>query len=364
MKTMKKRFFNWMLALSLVATPMVFTSCGDDDDDTIAPPKTEDQGIQSFSVSLRIWEDGENGEPLEDFKQAKKTVQTAMYQAIYDATGMEYSILLILISEEQFSRMLKSLDATYEKLKDTNMYDGFYRFNISRDGVKVREYIFGKYYDVTLLTDTISFENQALNNEKFWIGDAEGKYTYTEKGLTVTGTQSLWNGKTYWSGFAISGRTENTFTNLTPDQYNTVLGGTQYGEKFLVVQNAYKDYECITFEKPVKVKSMRCINSAYSYNSMVNGDSIAGEAFAREDWFSGYIICLGETGDTLSTTEVCLAYKNSMNSKYIDYWHTASVNTGHVKTIKFAFDGSRKNSMGLLTPAYMCVDRIIVRRYE
>lgn len=38
---MKKNFLNWMMAVALVATPMVFTACGDDDDENDI---TKDQG--------------------------------------------------------------------------------------------------------------------------------------------------------------------------------------------------------------------------------------------------------------------------------------------------------------------------------
>ena len=189
-------------------------------------------------------------------------------------------------------------------------------------------------------------------------------YTYKEGGVTITGTQGSYQGVSYWSGFAISGRTENTYENLTPDQYNSVYGGTIYGNKFLVVQGSYNpDVECITFDKPMKVVGMHCANAAYAYSSMTKGDSIAGEPFKKDDWFSAYITCLGERGDTISVTEVELAKKDvEGKDKIVDYWKTVRVNAENVKKMIFSFDGSRKSNGYLSTPAYMCVDKIVLDR--
>ena len=213
-------------------------------------------------------------------------------------------------------------------------------------------------------TLSIGFENQTLNAQNFWIGDAVGVYTYKEGGVTITGTQGSYQGVSYWSGFAISGRTENTYENLTPDQYNSVYGGTIYGNKFLVVQGSYNpDVECITFDKPTKVRGMYCTNSAYAYSSMTKGDDFAGGPFTKDDWFSAYITCLGERGDTISVTEVELAKKDvEGKDKIVDYWKTVRVNAENVKKITFSFDGSRKGEWGLNTPAYMCVDKIVLER--
>ena len=47
----------------------------------------------------------------------------------------------------------------------------------------------------------------------------------------------------YWSGFAISNRTETTFKSLTPDQFNSCVGhGANGSEKYVV---AYPQGEVI-----------------------------------------------------------------------------------------------------------------------
>ena len=151
---------------------------------------------------------------------------------------------------------------------------------------------------------------------------------------------------------------------MNPDQYNSVYGGTIYGNKFLVVQGSYNpDVECITFDKPTKVVGMHCANAAYAYSSMTKGDDFVGGPFEKEDWFSAYITCLGENGDTISVTEVELAKKDvEGKDKIFDYWKSVRVNAENVKKMTFSFDGSRKGEWGLNTPAYMCVDKIVLDR--
>ena len=51
---MKKSIFNWMMAIALVATPMVFVSCSSDDDNSSSIPTTDSEGTQAISYGMRI----------------------------------------------------------------------------------------------------------------------------------------------------------------------------------------------------------------------------------------------------------------------------------------------------------------------
>jgi hypothetical protein len=364
---MTKKLFKWMMAFAIVASPMVFTACGDDEDNNNGSSSGGGQGqkeqiVYSFSHYLVTGADSVG------FKTALATVKTTMFTAMYSSVGQTYdptkasSDLAIIIDAADEAKVLNILDATYAQIKDTDMKGGFYRLTMRENETTVKIFAFGK--DPSENRVNIGFEDQALNAQNFWIGDSAGVYTYKESGVTVTATQGSYNGITFWSGFAISGRTENTYENLTPDQYNSVYGGTIYGNKFLVVQGSYNpDVECITFDKPTKVRGMYCTNSAYAYSSMTKGDDFAGGPFTKDDWFSAYITCLGERGDTISVTEVELAKKDvEGKDKIVDYWKTVRVNAENVKKITFSFDGSRKGEWGLNTPAYMCVDKIVLER--
>jgi len=362
---MTKNLFKWLMAFAIVASPMMFTACGDDDDNNSTSGGGQEQTEQivySFShYSV-------TGADSVGFKTALAAVKTTMFTAMYSSVGQTYdptkasSDLAFIIDAADEAKVLNILDATYAKIKDTDMKGGFYRLTMKNGEETSRIFAFGK--DPGESRVNIDFENQALNAQNFWIGDSVGVYTYKESGVTVTATQGSYEGIPYWSGFAISGRTENTYENLTPDQYNSVYGGTIYGNKFLVVQGSYNpDVECITFDKPMKVVGMHCTNAAYAYSSMTKGDDFVGGPFEKEDWFSAYITCLGENGDTISVTEVELAKKDvEGNNKIIDYWKTVRVNAENVKKMIFSFDGSRKSNGYLSTPAYMCVDKMVLER--
>lgn len=358
---MKKNLFKWMMALAVVASPMFFTSCGDDNDDN-TQKNEEKKEMVIFTLSEGFSYNSQDA--LAVIKTVKTTMVTAMFssvgQTFYPNEDILDKAIAIFIEAKDETKMLDALNVTYDKIKDTDMKGGYYMITLKKGTEVINTYVFGKDPDEGKVY--IGFEKQQLNNQNFWIGNSAGKFTYTEEGVTITGTQSSYEGVAYWSGFAISGRKEKTYENLTPDQYNSAYGGTIHGDKFLVVYNPNAtEGECITFDKPVKVQSMCCTNSAYAYSSMTKGDTYA-KKFTKEDWFSCYITCFNENGDTISTTEVELAKKDVEKNKYLDYWHTVRIKAEKVKKITFSFDGSDKGEWGLNTPAYMCVDKIYLER--
>ena len=86
---MKKSIFNWMMAIALVATPMVFVSCGSDDDDSSSIPTTDSEGTQAISYGMSI--SATSGGDQEGFRAASTTVQNTMFSALYQAFGKSYT---------------------------------------------------------------------------------------------------------------------------------------------------------------------------------------------------------------------------------------------------------------------------------
>ena len=370
---MTKNLFKWMMAFVIVASPMVFTACGDDDesgksssgsgtqteDDEDAIYFTMSQGTSTSNVSDR-----------ETYNKGVSMIVASFYTTMASVFGYNYDGSSTAFKGE-YSDTIKvriACDALYTELKDkVDLAGGTLNIYLKVGTLDEEDKPTFASYKFSPLSSRyyIDFENATLNSQNFWIGDSAGVYTYEESGVTVTATQGYDPSfGTYWSGFAISGRTEKTYENLNPDQYNSVYGGTIYGNKFLVVQGSYNpDVECITFDKPTKVVGMHCANAAYAYSSMTKGDKFETEPFKKEDWFSAYITCLGENGDTISVTEVELAKKDvEGKDKIFDYWKSVRVNAENVKKMTFSFDGSRKGEWGLNTPAYMCVDKIVLDR--
>jgi hypothetical protein len=224
---------------------------------------------------------------------------------------------------------------------------------------------------------TITFENKVLNADGFWIGSdaTEPAYTfenygsdytvylstYAENGVTLpityTSYTSEWGDGDYWSGFAISNRTETTFANLTPDQYNCVAGKAHSGQNFCVI-TTYG--EVITIDNPegVTAKGLWFTNSAYAVNSILNGDAYSGPAFDATDWFTCTIT--GKKADgTTASVDLPLAHDGT----YLCDWQYADLSSlGKVVELSFAFTGSRTGEYGLNTPAYICIDDITIEK--
>lgn len=361
---MKKNFLKWMMALTLVATPLVFTACGSDDDGGSSSDKPKP--TVAFAINEKL-NTGSNPQAAVAIEAVKNTMLTTMFASVGQTYNPKDYILGVVISiaEEDEAKMFAALDEKYAEIKETELYGGYYKMEVHKGSEAGKVYEFGE--DPASKLVIVSFENQQLNDQKFWIGDGVGDYSYTEQGVTISGYQGDYQGVSYWSGFAISGRTESTYETLTPDQYNAVTGKAYSGgNNFLVVQGSYNpDYSpyCITFEKPMKVDGMYCTNSAYTYSSMTKGDSFAGDPFTKEDWLSAYITCYDENDNEIAEAEVKLAEKDKEGAdKYINSWKIVRINKENVKKITFSFAGSRSNEYGLLTPAYMCVDRLRLER--
>lgn len=229
----------------------------------------------------------------------------------------------------------------------------------------------------TKQTATISFESQALNADGFWIGEAKGNsYSYNDDwgGTTTTYTDnayteasvkfpvtynlytSVYGNSDFWSGYAISNRTETSFSalTLTPDQYNNVTGKAHTGKNFCVI-TTYGE----TINVPnVLVKGFWFTNSAYTVNSILNGDNYSGAKFDATDWFKCTIS--GKKADgTTGTVDIDLA----KNGSYVNDWQYCDLSTlGKVSELSFAFTGSRSNDYGVLTPAYICIDDMVIEK--
>ena len=200
----------------------------------------------------------------------------------------------------------------------------------------------------------VTFENQKLNDQGFWCGTAEGTgysyddgyggvtttypCVYTESGVKFNTNYSVSTWGYYWSGFAISSRTETTFADatLTPDQYNNITGKAKSGAKFCVV-TTYG--EAIDIEGGAVVKGFYFTNSAYTVEVIKNGNQIAHK-FDNTDW--------------LTCTVVGTAADNSTK--------TVDIKLAENVKLEFVFTGSDSGDYGVNTPAYICIDDMAIEK--
>ena len=101
-------------------------------------------------------------------------------------------------------------------------------------------------------------------------------------------------------------------------------------------------------------------NSAYTANSIVNGDNLSGDKFNATDWFRCVIYPTPLNGGGGARYEIDLA----SNGTYVNEWKYCDLSNldafKNLKEISFSFEGSRNNDWGVLTPAYICIDDIVV----
>ena len=191
-----------------------------------------------------------------------------------------------------------------------------------------------------IVSATIGFENQALNDKGFWCGEVNeqgvdngwGGMTYPcayQEDIVKFNTTF---GVSYWTGYAISNRTETGFTagDFTPegmpDQFNNITGKAHGGKNFAIVQTYG---EKIEFDRPVTVKGFWYTNSSYTVNAILNGDGMTPGKFEKDEYCD------------LSDYE---AFEN-------------------ITSLGFGFLGTKKNDYGVTTPTYICIDDIVIE-YE
>lgn len=209
----------------------------------------------------------------------------------------------------------------------------------------------------------IGFENATLNADGFWIGNTEGEKfdnygseafacQYQEQGVTFP--VNLTPAWAYWSGFAISSRTQTGFKDLIPDQYNNVTGRAHSGKNFCIVQ---------TYGETLKlngatIKGFWYTNSSYTANAYEKGDGLTPGKFEQDDWFRCVLYPTPVDGLSGARYEIYLA----KDGDYVKEWKYCDLSNvdafKNVKEIAFSFEGTKANDWGVTTPAYICIDDV------
>lgn len=194
---------------------------------------------------------------------------------------------------------------------------------------KAGELINGTYQNV-FMSGTLQFQNQ-----------------YTE---------GEWGG--FWGGFAISAAVDSV-TRGWANEFSTIAGsGANGSAKFaLAYDTATIHLPYInSFQEPV---SVMLTNSTWAYYDMKYGSAF-GKVFGNGDWFK--VIIRGFFGgNETGKVEFYLADFRDGKSVLIRNWTKVSLKSlGKTDKITFGFESSDVGQYGLNTPAYVCVDDLIV----
>ena len=211
----------------------------------------------------------------------------------------------------------------------------------------------------------VGFENQVLNEQGFWCGDTNGTAkdngyggttyacVYEEGAAQFNTSYSV----SYWSGFAVSSRTETDFQqgayltpDDTPDQFNNIAGKAYDGSNFCVI-TTYG--ETVDFTAPAQLKGFWFVNSAYTAEVIKNGNAYAHK-FEATDWLTCTV-----TGTQADGTTKTVDIKLAENGDYVKEWQFADLSAlGTVSSLSFSFSGSDSGDWGVNTPAYICIDNL------
>ncbi len=165
----------------------------------------------------------------------------------------------------------------------------------------------------------------------------------------------------YWSGFAISNRTETSFASksYTIDQFNSCVGAGVNGSKNYVV--AYPQGETIDVDalEGCQISGFYVTNDAWTVDAILNGDGMTPGAFTTGDFLELRIIGNhpDETADTLYYYLADYRSENEADHYYVKDWQWVDLSSlGTVESITFRMNSSRKNEWGMTTPGYFCID--------
>jgi parallel beta-helix repeat protein len=210
-----------------------------------------------------------------------------------------------------------------------------------------------------------TFDDLHLESESYWQG-----YEDKEESVFYSGSYSFTN--TYipewmfWGGFAYSNVTATDFeeSQYATHQFRSVTGqGVDGSDNYAIVYSLGIQTEI----KPThntsgdSIAGVYLTNNAWTYHSMTEGDTYAGDPFEQDDYYK--VIFEGIHADNTSSTIECYLadYRSEdPDDHYIltDWkWFDLSP-LGKLTKISVSVDGSRKGNFGLNTPGYFCMDNL------
>lgn len=236
----------------------------------------------------------------------------------------------------------------------------------------------GKQKDTIRFTISVSgdssfiadFEDLALTPASHWRGDANsenGNTSFYSGSFGFNNNyQTTWDS---WNQFAYSNHTESDFD---PNESNMHQFRSAPGGGFGKTGNFGVVYDMGPWGTPATIeisndtngsflKGMYVSNNAWLYSAATEGDSYAGEAFKKGDYFAITIYGISTTNDTTILTHYLADFRSedSLEHYVSNTWEWLDLSSlGKVKKIFFHTKGSRVDDYGELLPAYFCIDNV------
>ncbi len=238
---------------------------------------------------------------------------------------------------------------------------------------------------VTLdLQNTTTLAGNPLAANSHW-ADTYAENVYLESQNFIFSHRTGWGG-TYWDGFSISNRADNTdhgtesAEGWVPNQFGAMTKGGVNGEgsNYLVAYwGSYNDggatdvtetsnYVMFNDGKTYKPTGMYVTNAPWAYYGIKNGDQFARK-FVQGDYFK--LIAKGYAADGITvtgTSEFYLADYRSVNPvqwKLHNSWQWMDLSAlGQVSYIQFTMESTDSGAWGINTATMFCMDKLTVEK--
>ena len=211
---------------------------------------------------------------------------------------------------------------------------------------------------VTAANAEITFEDLTLAPDSSWNGsDVSGGFTSGGAAFN-NAYDPTWSS---WSGYGYSNRTDTTLTGPA-GAFNAIpgsgaQGSANYGVGYVGDPTWGGAIPTITFPAAQSVAGFYVTNNNYAYDSMLNGDAFS-KKFAAGDWFLLTITGKDADGVTVGAVSTYLAQGTDILNTWM--WVDLSGLDSLVKSLEFTLTSSDMGAFGMNTPAYFCIDNIIV----
>ncbi len=216
-----------------------------------------------------------------------------------------------------------------------------------------------------------TFDDLYLAPESHWCGETEDE-DYAS-GSFFTGSFEFnniymadWDG---WAAFGYSNHTSTSFNSYTTDQWNSAVGhGVDDSDNYGVVYVSNFMGKTLTTlsntEEGQVIPGMYITNSAWVVDAVLNGDGFE-PSFTEGDLYA--LQLTGRKADGSETVmEIPLADYRAAQERdrwYLDTWQWVDLaSLGAVTELEWNVTSTKKNSFGMTTPAYICVDNIGAER--
>ena len=229
--------------------------------------------------------------------------------------------------------------------------------------------LFSLVVAVSINSQTADFENFNLSPDEFLNGsDGNGGFKSGEFYFPNQFTDA--GGYTYWSSWAVSSMTDTTTPGFA-NEFSCIAGGgsensTSYAVSYVIGESIVRmpdPNDPLYFPYSVSIN-----NSTYAYLSMLDGDGFAkkfGGLDGNDPDFFLLTIKGYEDGilkeDSIDFYLADYRFMDNSMDYIVDEWTTIDLMPlGHVDSLSFTLSSSDNNSFGMLTPAYFCLDNLIL----